>query len=57
MAEIGDHCIGAEILLPNEDEMAKCHVVRQSDNTSENVMDRAHTNPILDIRMYQVCWG
>ena len=54
MPEVGDHYIGADILLPRGDEMARGHVVAQSHNASANVMGRIHTNPILDTRMYQV---
>ena len=34
--------------------MTKGHVVAYSHDASGNVMGRAHTNPILDTRMYQV---
>ena len=54
MPEVGDHYIGAEILLPRGDQMARCHVVARSRDAKGNVMGRSHTNPILDTRMYQV---
>ena len=54
MPEVGDHCIGAKILLPRMDEMARGHVVVQSHDASENIMGRPHTNPILNTGMYQV---
>ena len=53
MPEMGDHSIGAEILLPLGDDMARGRVVVQSCDASGNIMGRAHTN-ILDTRMYQV---
>ena len=34
--------------------MAKGHVVVWSHDANGNIMDRAHTNPINDTRMYQV---
>ena len=42
------------MLLPRGDKMAKGHVVAWSCNVSGNIMERAHTNPILDTKMYQV---
>ena len=54
MPEVGDHQIGAEILLPKGDKIARGHVVTRSQEANGNVMDRAHTNQILDTRMYQV---
>ena len=54
MPEVGDHYIGAEILLPRGDQMARGHVVARSRDTNGNVMERSHTNSILDARMYQV---
>ena len=40
MPEVGDHNIGAEILLPRGDEMAKGHVVALSHYANGNVMGR-----------------
>ena len=54
MPGVGDHFIGAEMLLPGGDRMARGHVVARSRDTDRNVMSRSHTNPILDTRMYQV---
>ena len=54
MPLVGDHYIGAEIVLPRGDEMARGHLVVWSCNAKGNIMSRAHTNPILDTRMYQV---
>ena len=54
MPEVGDHYIGTEILLPREDKIARGHVVAESRDANENVMGRAHTNPMLDTRMFQV---
>ena len=44
MSEVGYHYVGAEILLPRGEGMARDHVVT----------GRAHTNLILDTRIYQV---
>ena len=52
MPEAGNHYIGTEILLPRGDKMARGHVVVWSHDTSGNIMGRAHTNLILDTRMY-----
>ena len=54
MPEVGDLYIGAEILLPRGDQMARGHVVARSRDANGNVMGRSHTIPILDTRMYQV---
>ena len=54
MPEVGNQYIGAEIMLPRKDKMARGHVVVHSCNTSGNVMGRAHANPIMDTRLYQV---
>ena len=53
LSEVGDHCIVANILLPRRDEMARGHVVAPSCDASGNVLGRAHTNQILNTRMYQ----
>ena len=52
--EVGDHYIGAEILLSRWDQMAQGHVVARSRDAKGNVMHRSHTNPIFDTRMYKV---
>ena len=57
MPEVRDHYIGAEILLPEWDQMARCQVVVQSCNANGKVIRRAHINPILDTKMYQVEFG
>ena len=54
MPELGDHYVGAEILLSKEDDMARGHVVAWNHDTNENIMNRFHTNPILNTRTYQV---
>ena len=54
MPEVRDYYIGAEIMLPRGDKMERGHVVAWSHDASWNVMGKAHTNPILDARMYQV---
>ena len=54
MPKVGDHCTGTEILLPRGDKMARGHAVAQSHNVSGTIIGRAHTNPIIDTRMYQV---
>ena len=52
MPEVSDHYIGAEILLPRGDQMARGHVMARSRDARGKVMGRFHTNPILDTRMY-----
>ena len=42
------HATSAEL------EMARGHIVAWSHNANGNVMSRAHTNPILETRVYQV---
>ena len=54
MPELNDHYNGAEILLPRMDAMARGHVIMQCHITSGNTMERAHINPILDTKIYQV---
>ena len=54
MPEVGDHYLEAVILLPRGDEMTRGHVVAQRHDANQNPMGRAHTNTILDTRMYQV---
>ena len=49
--EVDDHYIGAEILLPRWDQVARGNVVARSKDTNGNVMGRSHTNPMLDTRM------
>ena len=48
MPEMPDQHIGAEILLPTVNQMARGHVVAQSCDAQRNAMSRAHENPILD---------
>ena len=52
MPEVGDHYVGAEILLPRGDQMARGHIVAKSRDSNENVMGKPHLNPILDTKMY-----
>ena len=52
--KVWDHYVGAYILLPREDQMARGHVVACSHDASGNVMGKAHKDPILDTRIYQV---
>ena len=47
MPEVGDHYIGAEILLPREDQMAWNHTVAQSCDASGNFMGSAHAHPVV----------
>ena len=54
ITEVGNHYIGAEILLPRGNKMARSHVVACSWYARGSMMGRAHTNSILDTRMYQV---
>ena len=51
MPEAGDQYIGAEIMFPRGDQMARGHVVAQSGNASGNIMGRAHANHIMETRM------
>ena len=44
MPEVGDQYIGAEILFPGGDKMARGHVVAWSHDINGNVMGRAHMN-------------
>ena len=52
MPEVGDYHIGAEILLPRGDKMARNHVVVQSCNARGIFIDRAHKNV-----PGRNCWG
>ena len=54
MPVVVHHYIGAEILLPRGHEMARGHVVVQSLDAIKNIKGRAHTNSVLDTRIYQV---
>ena len=54
MPEVRDHFVAADILLPRGNHMARGHVVAHNHDVNGNVMGRAHTNLILDTRMYQV---
>ena len=54
MPEVGNHHVGAELLLPRGDEIARGHVVAWSHNASGHVMGRAHANPMMDTIMYQI---
>ena len=49
-----DQYIGAEILVPRGDQMARGNIVARSRDPNGNLMGRSHTNPIMDARMYQV---
>ena len=50
-----DHYIGAEILLPREDEMARGCIVAWSHNANRNIIGRTYTNPIFN-GTYQVAF-
>ena len=52
--ELGNQYIGAEIMLPRRDKMARGHVVVQRCNTNGSIMGRAYANPIMDTKLYQV---
>ena len=54
MPKVGDHYIGAEILLPREDKMARVQVAALISNANGNFTDWAHTNPIYKTRTYQI---
>ena len=43
MPEVSDYYIGAEILLPRGDQMARGHVVTRKIDAKGNVMGRSHT--------------
>ena len=43
MPDVGDHYLGADILLPRGDEIAKGNLVANSHYASENVLDRVYT--------------
>ena len=51
---MGDHYLGAEILLPRGDKMAKGHEVAHILDASGNVMGRTNANSVFDTRMYQL---
>ena len=55
-SEVRDHYIGAEILLPRGEEMARGVAMARIHDVHGNMMNRAHTNPNLDTRMYQVAY-
>ena len=54
MLEVGDQYIGAEIMLPGRDKMARDYVVLWSHDTGGNIIGSAHANPIMDTILYQV---
>ena len=54
MPEVGDLYIGADILLPRGNKMARGHVVVCNHDANGNIMGMAHANPMLDTRMDQV---
>ena len=54
MPEVGDHCIGAKLLPPRGDKMARGQVGARSQDANGNVMGSFHTNPTLNMRIYQV---
>ena len=53
MPEAADQYIGGEILLARGDQMARS-IAAQNCNANKNIMGRAHANPVLNTRMYQV---
>ena len=52
--EVGDNYLNAEIMLPRGGSMAKGKVVKRKRNVDGNLIGRAHPNPILDTRRYEV---
>ena len=54
MPEVGDHYAREEILLPRADQMARDLIEVHIYDAKGEVMGRAHANPILDTKMYQV---
>ena len=52
--EVGDNYVMAEILLLRGNQMARGHVVSRKRDVDGQPIGRAHTNPILDTRQYNV---
>ena len=50
--EVDDHYIRAEISFSIWDQLGRGHVVARSRDAYGNVMERFHTNPMLDTKMY-----
>ena len=49
-----DPYVGAEVLLPHDQDFATGRVIERKRNADGSEKGRAHTNPILDTRSYQV---
>ena len=54
MTEVADQYLGAEVLFPRGDQMVRGCIVACMHNDNGNIMGRAHSNPLLDNRVYQV---
>ena len=52
--EVVDHYVGADTLLPKGDQMAGGNIVAKGHDANGDVKGRAHANPTLDTRVYQV---
>jgi hypothetical protein len=52
--EVGDNYVSAEILFPRGNQMARGRVVSRKQDVSGQPIGRAHSNPILDTRQYNV---
>ena len=52
--EVGDNYLQAELLFPRGNEMARGKVISRKRDADGNTVGRAHNNPILDTRMYNV---
>ena len=51
--QVADMYVGAVILFPRGDQMARGHVVEQWCDANGNVLGRAHANSILYTRLYK----
>ena len=52
--ETADIYLSTEVLLPNEDQIAKGCVAVWGRDVNENALGRAHTNLVFNRRQYQV---
>ena len=56
-AETTDEHLGIQLNLPYKGEMKRGTIVRRKRNESGELIGRAHENPILDTRLYEVDFG
>ena len=52
--EVGDNYVSSELMFPRNGEMAKGRIVSRKRDTDGNPIGRAHSNPVLDTRLYLV---